>query len=330
MRSSRGSQHGRIQAPRPRTPERTNETPLLYDKAGSRFHPDVFKLLFKHERTAPDANETNHENILVRTANHFTFVNRGTFDMVRLKHDDNTKNYAGVHMIAYISPLNCGQWRGCRYLSGYTPLYRSRSQPYAWGLEGEYVRVNVKWPLMRETIEILGHGFDEVWIASDCGRIVYMLQHPDPRYKDIFERTVTEWDRMTPEGRQTLRMFQSLDLYGRCLNWTSHWVFQMLRLENRVIVRGRDNPVEGGVDDYAIDGVSDAGSVSDTNGEPRVPTSTSWDWEPEETQDHAESAQETNAGDSTIESVVHAHGPAHADHSSPLFTEFEGSPSPPA
>jgi hypothetical protein len=141
--------------------------------AGNRFRGGVHTYAFKHEVTAPRMGSNNKPSksyltccdngcqplstdYLVRTANHFAFVNAGTKDMVRLRHDDDTKSFGPIEMLAYIAPLNCGQRRGCRYLSGHTPLY-TRSNEYVWWLEGEWARTRVSWPLVRTTVNILGH-----------------------------------------------------------------------------------------------------------------------------------------------------------------------------
>jgi hypothetical protein len=108
---------------------------------------------------------------------------------------------------------------------------------------------------------------------------MYMLQHPDPAYKPIYLDTVQDWKRRKTEGIESLTLFQSVDPSGPCPTWMSRWVFQMLRLENRIIVQGASHPVEGGVDDNIQDGVSDAGSVDDNENPRRVPSSSFWDWD---------------------------------------------------
>ena len=107
-----------------------------------------------------------------------------------------------------------------------------------------------------------------------------MLQHPDPSYKAVYEHTVQHWERVTPEGVERLCHFKSVDLTKPCESWMIQWVYQLLRLEHKVIVRAHGNAVEGGVENHdGQDDVSDAGSLPDSEAG-CVPHSTKWDWEP--------------------------------------------------
>ena len=167
------AQHHRSLGVQSRVPYPNTETPKLLQRAGARFFPGVYNYAFKHELSAPKISsnlrlsECGHRNAwwinsdisdrMMRVANIFSFVNPGTEELVELTHDDNNRRYTGLEMIAFIAPLNIGQRRGCRLLSGYTPLYKARSDHRVWGQMGEYARVRVQWPLMRSTNEILGH-----------------------------------------------------------------------------------------------------------------------------------------------------------------------------
>ncbi|EUC58930.1 hypothetical protein RSOL_284790, partial [Rhizoctonia solani AG-3 Rhs1AP] len=292
----------------PRPVVRPGEKPDIVTKCGLTYD-GVWTHKFKHERTAPEVSENNRKLLVVRIANAFAFVNTMTFDMVKLGPDDGNNRYSGVDLIGFIAPLNCGSRRGGRYLSGHTPFYRERSSSAVWGQEGAIFRVKVKWPLVYESFHIILHDFETVGIQSDCSRITYMLQHPDPKYKATYEQMVQEWG----DGRWPL--FKSVDLHQRCPSWLNTWVYQMMRLECKVILQVAGNEVEEGAEEMIEDGVSDAESVPDTRMESSVPTSITWVW-PEARLESTEVLSSSTSQPSDVVSTL-------AADESPLFTDSE-------
>ncbi|KAF8675335.1 hypothetical protein RHS04_06710, partial [Rhizoctonia solani] len=145
------------------------------------------------------------------------------------------------------------------------------------------------------------------WIYGEESNTMYMLQHPDPAYKPIYMETVQDWNNGPPGESSKLKLFQSVDLSAPRPHWMSPWVFKMLLLETRLIVRGTSYPLEGTDDEQDADGVSDAGSLVDHVNEHQVPTSSSWDW------DLPSSAQEREDLPEAEDTYV----------PSPLFTEQE-------
>lgn len=84
----------------------------------------------------------------IRVANHFSFVKRGTLNMIDWDGQDFSDGT--FDMIAYVAPLSGGPRKCARYLSGYTPIYEHESNPSVWGLSGIFTRIRVKGPLRRE------------------------------------------------------------------------------------------------------------------------------------------------------------------------------------
>ncbi|KAG8690844.1 hypothetical protein FRC11_008719 [Ceratobasidium sp. 423] len=106
------------------------------------------------------------------------------------------------------------------------------SNPSVWEMPGLFARVEVKWPLQREKADIFGHSFDGVYIRNEDDTVSYLLQHPDPEYKHIFEQTVESRNQRLKTTSRHLIHFESVDLKKPCPWWMELWVIRMLRLEH--------------------------------------------------------------------------------------------------
>ncbi|KAG9100221.1 hypothetical protein FRC06_004399 [Ceratobasidium sp. 370] len=233
---------------------------------GARFHPqEPFTGLFKQEARHREAH-IKTRNSYIRVANFFSFVNAKTLDMVELTCNDGGK-HTDLEMIAYVTPLVTGSRRAERALSGWTPLSELKAKGSVWGMEGEFARVKVVWPLCCETNTVGGFHPD--------GAICYILQHADFEYMPVWERTVADW------AVSRLSLFESVALDRPRPNWMSLWTIQMIRLEQQ---QPRDVPgdwIEGQVDHTGLvgesrDDVSDAGSDLDSDNPLDLPNSHNW------------------------------------------------------
>ncbi|KAG8690915.1 hypothetical protein FRC11_008152 [Ceratobasidium sp. 423] len=245
--------------------------PQVVTMTGDEFEA-AYTELFKDE-VQPASEPTT----FLRIGNHFSIVERGTLNMVEW--DGKKKLAHEIDMIAFVAPLS----------GGYTPLYLGESHPSVWELTGFFARVEVKGPLVRDQQVVGDHSVDGVWIQGGDDKAFYLLQHPDPQYKAIYERTVESWNRRikTP-GKQLIR-FESVDLEKPCPFWMPLWVMRMLRLEAK-----KPKDVEGDLDAEGSvtpptpgrsispaqddESATDAGSIIDIQNELNVPDCTSYSW----------------------------------------------------
>ncbi|EUC61787.1 hypothetical protein RSOL_406350, partial [Rhizoctonia solani AG-3 Rhs1AP] len=252
---------------------------------------------FKHEEQ-PVFDDPDRYDIFLRTANHFSFVKRGTLKMI--KWDGKRKVAGGLDMIAHVSPLSGGVRKLSRSLAGYTPLYREESNPDVWKMSGVSVRVQVRGPLRREQQNIGGQPIDGVWVDDENEEYSYLLQHPDTSYKEFYRSTVTKWNQRVKATSTQLIHFNSVDLEKPCPKWMSLWAMRMLRLEHKLPrdVPGdegsdeQDTPPTPGTprlpapdehgtlaeDDDQRSNCSDAESLRDSDPANVLPNSTTWNW----------------------------------------------------
>ncbi|KAG8722111.1 hypothetical protein FRC08_006880 [Ceratobasidium sp. 394] len=146
-------------------------------------------------------------------------------------------------IFGWASPLNDGSRRASRAISGFTPVYKPRTNPKVWQMKTTLLTALVKTPYMGE-ISFFGCRVPcVIFRSATFGDVEYGVQNPDPNFRPYWEATRAIWAVEHALGTaEELREWHNVDLAGPRPWYMNKWATAALRLEYALPPDHPDDP----------------------------------------------------------------------------------------